>query len=287
MRANEFITEAPLADYVPLGFNDKGKQFNPVDKKLIQHPVNQTKTMKFFEKTPYDFRLFFNDNAGLRKYRETGAKSPEQIQQIFGKDANQILSNSENAITIVFIGNYGDRAVMMTPWVMAHRFGHAITATNRGSYGSSRGGETDPWTKAEVYFFRYINKILGDYYNKSTEGTYNTSINWKLSQEYSALFNAMGTQRSSREGQIKRPYEFLYEIFAQYLKDGYITLNPIPVSVDYGRKAWGRSTKYMGLKPEMREDDLYREQISDELANQMTMLFNNVLKNSVGKVYVM
>jgi hypothetical protein len=97
----------------------------------------------------------------------------------------------------------------------------------------------------------------------------------------------MGTQRSSREGQIKRPYEFLYEIFAQYLKDGYITLNPIPVSVDYGRKAWGRSTKYMGLKPEMREDDLYREQISDELANQMTMLFNNVLKNSVGKVYVM
>ena len=101
MRAIEFITEAPLADYVPLGFNDKGKQFNPVDKRLIQHPVNQTKAIKFFEKTPYDFRLFFNDNPGLRKHRETGAKSPEQIQQIFGKDASQILNNSEDAITIV------------------------------------------------------------------------------------------------------------------------------------------------------------------------------------------
>lgn len=286
MRATEFITEAPLADYVPLGFDRKGTQFKPVDKRLVQHPVNKTKTIKFFEKTPYNFRLFFNDSPGLRNYRESGAKSPEQIKEIFGKDADQILANSETAITIVFIGNYGDQAVMMTPWIMAHRFGHAITATNRRSPGIS-GGNIDPWSKVEMYFFKYINSILEKYYKKSSPNDYRTDVNWKLQPEYNALFNALGTQRSSREGQIKRPYEFLYELFAQYLKDGYVTLNPLPPSVDYGRKAWGRSTKYMGLSSEVRQDDLYRQQVSEELANNLTNMFNSVLKNSVGKIYVM
>lgn len=285
MRATEFITEAPLADYVPLGFEKKGTQFKPVDKRLIQHPVNQTKTMKFFEKTPYDFRLFFNDSAGLRRYREYGPMAPEAIKEIFGKDAEQILSNSENAITVVFIGNFGADQVMMTPWIMAHRFGHAIQAGIRNTYGGSN--IKDPWTQAENYFFRYVNSILEKYYRKSAPNNYSTQVNWKLQPEYNALFNALGTQRSSREGQIKRPYEFLYELFAQYLKDGRVTLNPIPASVDYGKKAWGRSTKYMGLEKDMREDELYREQISEELANNLTNLFNNVLKSAVGKVYVM
>lgn len=285
MRAVEFLSEAPLADYVPLGFDKKGTQFKPVDKRLVQHPVNKLKTIKFLEKTPYDFRLFFIDTPGLKKYRESGVKTPEQIQQIFGKDADQILANSDNAITIAFIGNYGDQAVMMTPWIMAHRFGHAIQAGIRNTYGGRNTKDT--WTQAEDYFFKYINKILKDYYRKSASNDYSTQVNWQLRFEYNALFNAIGTQRSSREGQIKRPYEFLYELFAQYLKDGHVTLNPIPPSVDYGRKAWGRPTKYMGLSPEMREDDIYREQISDELANNLTSLFNNVLKSAVGKIYVM
>lgn len=287
MRAIEFLSEAPLADYVPVGFDQKGTQFKPVDKKLIQHPTNKLKTIKFFEKTPYDFRLFFIDSPGYRKFRETGEKSPEQIQNIFKDGAQQILKNSDNAITVVFIGNYGDQRVMMTPWIMGHRFGHALSATTRGKIGN-KGAETDSWLKTEKYFFRTINDIIKNFYNKQTYGDqYYGEVQWKLAAEYNALFNAIGTQKTSREGQIKRPYEFLYEVFAQYLKDGTVTLNPLPASISYGRKAWGRSTKYMGLGSEMRKDDLYREQITQELSNNLTNLFNNVLKSSVGKVYIM
>jgi hypothetical protein len=288
IKRQDYVSEAPLTDYVPLNVDDKGKQFKPVDKKLIQHPVNKTKAIKFFEKTPYNFRLFFNDNPGLRKYREQGPKSPEEIQQIFGDDSEQILQNSENAITVVFIGNYGSDQVMMTPWIMAHRFGHAIQAGNRytGSYNNKVN--TDPWSMAESYFFKYINTALEQYYNKAatTSGYGSSNVNWSLSPEYNALFNAIGTQRSSREKQIKRPYEFLYELFAQYLKDGTITLNPFPRSLGYGRQAWGRPTKYMGIKQEY-SDDLSRESISDEVAANLSNLFYKVLKNSVGKVYVM
>lgn len=289
MRANEFLSEAPLTDYVPLGFDSKGKQFKDVDKKLIQHPVNYTKAVKFFENTPYNFRLFFNNNPRLRSYRESGPQDPESIKEMFGNDAEQILQNSQNAITVVFIGNYGGQAVMMTPWIMAHRFGHAIQAGVRqsGGYTMSRSDDSDPWQKAETYFFNFINKALEKYYKKSTAGGgYYSAVKWDMTPEYNALFNAIGTQRTSREQQIKRPYEFLYEMFAQYLKDGQITLNPMPISLGYGRKVWGRPTKYMRIDNDY-QDELSRQQISDEIASNLNKLFDVVLRQSVGKIYVM
>lgn len=289
MRSIEFINEAPLTDYVPLGFDDKGKQFKPVDKKLIQHPVNKTKAIKFFENTPYDFRLFFNDSPRLRQYRESGPRSPEEIKKIFGNDSEQILKNSENAITVVFIGNYGDSAVMMTPWIMAHRFGHAVQAGIRSGGGYySKENENKPWYKAEMYFFKYINNILEQYYNKNIEHHYSDykHIKWNMEPEYNALFNSIGTQRSSRENQIRRPYEFFYELFAQYLKDGFVTLNPFPANLGYGKKAWGNPTKYMGMKNEYRDEET-RKELSDNLATTLKQLFDKVLSDSVGKIYVM
>ena len=287
MRATEFITEAPLTDYVPLGFDSKGTQFKPVDKKLVQHPVNYTKAVKFFENTPYNFRLFFNNNPRLRNYRERGPMEPEQIQEIFGKDSEQILKNSQDAITVVFIGNYGADPVMMTPWIMAHRFGHAIQAGIRNTGGYMSNVDNNPWSRAETYFFKYINNMLDNHYGKSTAGGgYHSAVKWNMTPEYNALFNAMGTQRSSRENKIKRPYEFLYELFAQYLKNGYITLNPVPLSLDYGRKAWGRPTKYMRINKNM-QDEATRQQISDEVAANLNSLFKTVLRQSVGQVYVM
>lgn len=281
------ISEAPLADYVPLGFDSKGTQFKPVDKRLIQHPVNYTKTLKFFENTPYNFRLFFNNNPRLRNYREMGPASPEQIKEIFGTDAEKILENTSNAITIVFIGNYGADPVMMTPWIMAHRFGHAIQAGVRSNGGYMSSDDSSPWRKAETYFFKFINSMLEKYYGKAiASNNYVSAVKWDMTPEYNALFNSIGTQRSSRENRIKRPYEFLYEMFAQYLKDGHITLNPAPVSLSYGRKAWGNPTKYMALKSEFRDDD-YRASISEEISSNLDNLFGIVLKGTVGKVYVM
>jgi hypothetical protein len=282
----EELDEMALSAYQTIGDFEKKGQFNPVDRKLVQHPVNYTKAVKFFEKTPYDFRLFFNNRPGLRNYREQGVKSVEQIQQIFGKDSEQILQNHEGAITIVFIGNYGTDQVMMTPWIMAHRLGHAIQATARNERVPYGQAPSDPWAKAEAYFFRFINNTLEEYYNKAGGGYSASQVKWNLTPEYNALFNAIGTQRSSRENKINRPYEFFYEIFAQYLKDGAITLNPLPRSLDYGRKAWGRPTKFMRIKQDY-DDELSRQQASEEVASQLTYLFNSVLKQAVGKVYVM
>jgi hypothetical protein len=276
MRINEIITEAPLADYQPMGnFNSPGP-FRAVDRRLVAHPVNQLKTAKFLENTPYDFRLFFSNIPGTGKYAETGPVNGDQLVQMFGAEyARQISDNSSDAITVVFVGNTAGEKVMMTPWVMAHRFGHAVQA-------GARGGNWSVWQNAERHFFTNVNEILAAF-NKHGRGRPHEQ-HGNLTAEYAALFNALGTQRSSRTGQIKRPYEFMYEMLAQYLKDGKITFNPLPQKMQYGRKAWGKPTQ--GMNAGNAEIDELRN-IADVLSRDMELMFDDVLSSCVGNVYVM
>lgn len=277
MRAKDFVKEAPLSDYKPIGDFTRTGPFTGSDKRLVATPGSELKTQQFFEKTPYDFRLFFSNIPGTGKYSEYGTMSHDQIKEVFKDHANEIINGSENAITVVFVGNKGDAKVVMTPWIMAHRLGHAI---NRDSY---RQGGTSAWDEAEKHFFAAINNILKDYYGKNVSTKY---INFEWTPEYNALFNAIGTQRSSRQNLIKRPYEFFYELFAQYLGTGHVKMNPLPISLDYGRKAWGKSTQGLRVKPEYsNQADLAR--VTDVLGYDMELMFSDVLSNAEGKIFVM
>ena len=171
---------------------------------------------------------------------------------------------------------------MLTPWMMAHRFGHAIQAgLRRNNTGWSA------WGEAENHFFTNINSMLQDFYNKVPQTRPpGRNILFQLVPEYNALFNAIGTQRSSRSGEIRRPYEFLYEIFAQYLGTGKVAFNPLPTNLGYGRRAWGTPTKYLNIKPEYR-DEAERKNAADRLAYDMELMFNDVLASSVGQIYIM
>jgi len=284
--SEELTDEMALKQFTPLGDFEKPGPFRGVDKRLVPHPTNQLKTQRFLEKTPYDFRLFFSNIPGTGRYSEYGPMKPEVIQQVFGKQAQSIIDGSEDAITVVFVGNKGDSKVMMTPWIMAHRFGHAIQAGHRNT-GSSRSGA---WPEAEQYFFNTVNQVLERCYGKVAKDQYGrparSGMSWNLTPEYNALFNAIGTQRSSRSNEIKRPYEFLYELFAQYLGTGTITLNPLPTNLGYGRKAWGNPTKYLNLKSEFRDEET-RQYESQSIGDDLTEYFAEVLRSCTGNIYVM
>ncbi len=278
------VDEMALAKYQTFGDFTKPGPFRGADKKLVPHPKNIEKATRFFEQTPYDFRLFFSNVPGTGKYSEYGAMPPEMITKIFGKEqAEEIINGSEDAITVVYVGNKGDSKVMLTPWMMAHRFGHAIRAE-----AAYKNKNWQAWAEAEKYFFETVNSVLEEHYGKAYRGanTYNSPVKWDMTPEYNALFNALGTQRSSRSSQIKRPYEFLYEIFAQYLGTGKVTFNPLPTNLGYGRRVFGNPTKYLNIKPEFR-DESERKQAADSLAYTMELLFNDVLSDSVGKIFVM
>ena len=291
MKITEILIEAPLTDYQTMGDFDKPGPFRGVDKKLVPHPATKFKAIKFFENTPYDFRFFFSNISGTGKHSETGPMSPEQIKTIFGSNADQIINGHENAITVVFVGNSGDAKKMMTPWIMAHRLGHAIQAGNRKNYAAV--DPYHPWTLGEAHFFENVNSILEEFYNKVQSASSRRNLRLKSSDivsemtpEYNALFNAIGTQRSSRSGEIRRPYEFLYEIFAQYLKTGTVTFNPLPTDLGYGRQAWGNPSKYLTIKSEYRDGN-DRKHATEILAYDMELMFNDVMSGLVGQILVM
>ena len=276
----EELAEAPLADYQPIGDFDKPGPFRGADKKLIPHPVNQLKAQRFFEKTPYNFRLFFSNIPGTGKYSEYGIMDPDTVKIIFGDAGEQIVAGHENAITVVYVGNSGDSKVMLTPWMMAHRLGHAIQVGARGQMRNQQ----QPWKAGEDHFFGQVNSMLEEYYGKS--GQPGGNLKAELTPEYNALFNAMGTQRSSRSGEIRRPYEFLYEIFAQYLGTGTVTFNALPANLGYGRRVWGNPSRYLNIKPEYR-DETVRKQAAEVLSYDMELMFNDALSNVEGKILVM
>lgn len=290
--SEDIVDEMALKQYQPVGNFDTNGPLKGADRPLATHSAHIQKVEQFFERTPYDFRIFVSNLTGLNKYRESGAKSPEQLAQMFAKDKNyqevatQVLADTKNAITIIYLGNYGDAKVLLTPWVMAHRLGHAIAATNRESMGGSGRGN-DSWSQAERYFFKTINTLLSQHYGKLAKDLYSgANVKWDLTPEYNALFNAIGTQRSSRKGLIKRPYEFIYELFAQYIKNGSIKLNPLPIYLGYGRKVFGNYSKHMRINTDY-VDDLTRQEESDRLAATLSQMFKNVLSTCVGKIFVM
>jgi hypothetical protein len=283
------LDEMPMTHYGTMGDFNKPGPFRGVDKKLVPHPTNQLKAAQFFEKTPYDFRLFFSNIPGTGKYSETGVVDAATIQSMFKSDpnaVNTILQGSDDAITVVFVGNAGDRKVMMTPWIMAHRIGHAIQATNR------RGGSSSAyaWKEAEKHFFRSINALMREFYKHRIHSPeQQMDMNRNSQQAYAALFNAIGTQRSSRSGEIRRPYEFLYELFAQYLGTGRIELKPLPKTQGYGQKVFGRSVRSLNMVP--GGDDIDQEAESkystEVLGRDMEFMFNDVLSSLVGSILVM
>ena len=101
---------------------------------------------------------------------------------------------------------------------------------------------------------------------------------------YIALQKAIGTMKSAREGKITRPYEFIYELLAQYINTGEVKFNPMPKMIGYGKQAWGKHTRALRMLP---TDD-------DENINHMKMLerdldyyLDTVLSEAQNKIFVM
>lgn len=280
MRVSEFvdknIDEMALKSFKTFGDFTKPGPFNVKDRRLISHPEMPMKAKKAFQNTPYDFRLFFTNVRGKGKYSEHGLVNPKNLGDYgFSEDEiAQILDGHEDAITIVYVANRGIDKVILTPWIMAHRFGHSIVAAR--PWEKERHSYT--WKEAEEHFFNTVN----NYYRIASNALSNRNIR----PIYVALFNNIGVQRSSRKNLIKRPYEFLYELFAQYLNTGHVKLKPLPAQLGYGSKAWGKHTKYITIDKNYADESI-RKELSDTLARDMELLFNGVLSSCVGKIYLM
>jgi len=205
----EFLTEAPLAEYDPSDagerktktgkpiLNKQGRplsSFSPIDIKLIKNPKNQKKLEKVLAQFKQDFRFFFADFAGSNKFHEMGELKEEDVikgdiggygvtaetsermvkylQQVGLVGENKKFTDKANkSISVIYTTNVGDAKVGLTPWIILHRMGHSM---NRGNSSAHRA----------TFIEHFVNNIKPEIYEFLTSNYTPDSDVYKSDAEY-------------------------------------------------------------------------------------------------------
>ena len=276
IKLKDILNEAPLGTYTAIGGFEKGASYkDPRDRAALNHPVTIQKVKDMLKNTSVDFDFYFVNKPGLRKFSEKGKVPYDFIVKPYTEglvlNPNQIEINNNN-ITVFFVGNTAADKIPMTAWTIIHRVGHVMNRTP----------QFQDYTKWLDNEFDELLKIYG----KSKESTRYGNSDYKKSRTFDLakgrLFNHTGTMRSARDGKLsRRYYEFYYELFVQYLKDGKITFNPLTKNLLVGFGPYGSRTIATTQNLEEAQEKL------DMIANTIPYLIEDVLGANVGDIFVM
>lgn len=299
MRYRE-IQEAPISNYKtlsdqptstasdPNGITKDPKNFakrsssytHKQDRVLLTNPNAVQQMKKKWENTDYDFAIYVVNSKEARNHMEIGKVNREWLETNM-PSIEPYIKEPDDEIIVLFTNNKGEKRVPMTPWIMAHRLAHAFSR-----YGTSSNGRTvSEYTSAEEEIKRVVVEMLKDDYGWSklkkddiwTEKNYNT--NKMIERVYRKFFEAIGTFRSARSGNLRNDFEFLNEIIAQYIITGSIKFNPTPRLINLGR---GNGTLRFKGKDKKESDE-----ILEMLGRTLEYHVDSMMGQSVNGIFVM
>lgn len=291
------IFEAPIDDYALIGrWGDKERSHSfsdERDRRLVQNPKMIEKVRQKFGQTEVVMNFYFVNLPGAGKLAERGFVStdwlsdnmPQAWQDIASRQTQQD-TDWKNAVNVIFVGNAGFRKIPMTPWMMAHRIGHAINASDRGwrEPGSPVQNAVYHWNEIRNDIQRTTMDIFREVYGIDTQTRYRTGRKYFWDDKIVAKFyEQIGTMLSARQGNLGgRAGEFVYELFAQHITTGKIQFNPIPEV--FGTKGEG----YWRMQHNPDEDREYGEYMLNRgLALMLPDHFDSALYSLYGEFLVM
>jgi len=281
IKLTDILNEAPIGTYATIGDFEKGASYkDPRDRLSVKHPVTVQKVKDMLKNTTVDFDFYFVNKPGLRKFAEKGRVPYEFIFKplpdglgLTHQELGDRTINSDN-ITVFFVSNTASDKIPMTAWTIIHRVGHVMNRTP----------QFQDYTK---WLDKEFDELLAIYGKQKVNTRYSSDNNdYKKSRAYDLvkgrLFNHIGTMRSAREGKLhRRPYEFYYELFVQYLKDGKITFNPLTKNILVGFGPYGSKTIANTQNLEEAQEKL------DMIANTIPYYIEDVLSANIGEIFVM
>ena len=281
IKLTDILKEAPIGTYATIGDFEKASSYkDPRDRLSVKHPVTVQKVKDMLKNTTVDFDFYFVNKPGLRKFAEKGRVPYEFIFKplpdglgLTYQELGDRSINSDN-ITVFFVSNTAAEKIPMTAWTIIHRVGHVMNRTP----------QFQDYTK---WLDKEFDELLALYGKQKVNTKYSSDNNdYKKSRAYDLakgrLFNHIGTMRSAREGKLhRRHYEFYYELFVQYLKDGKITFNPLTKNILVGFGPYGSKTIASAKDLEAAQEKL------DMIANTIPHYIEDVLGANVGEIFVM
>lgn len=280
IKLSDLLNEAPIGTYTTIGDFEKGASYkDPRDRLSVSHPVTVQKVKDMLKNTSVDFDFYFVNKPGLRQFSERGKVPYEFIFKPYPEglgltheELGDKSINSDN-ITVFFVSNTAADKIPMTAWTIVHRVGHAMNRTPQFQ-------EYTKWLDKE------FDELLSLYGKQKTSRFPYDDTSYKKARTFDLakgrLFNHIGTMRSAREGRIHRRYfEFYFELFVQYLKDGKITFNPLTKNLLVGFGPYGSKTLASTQNLAEAQEKL------DYIANTIPYLVEDVLNANVGDIFVM
>lgn len=258
------LTEAPITGFDTVGdFSTPASIRHRVDLRSVTAPALVHRIKRVWERTPVDFNLLFVNQPGMDEYAELGQTD---IKWLSTRMPDVLDKLDKTAVNVIYTNNIGDERVSFTPWILAHRFSHAISASG-----------TDPMVDGRIRkalrslseFARFICLTVSAF--SAVPGSM-----------FKPVFSAIGTMKSARSGKLIREGEFIHEILAQYLLKGEVTFRTLTkedIVIAFDEYP---SFLYDFGKSELRE-------INDALLKlkvEIDELFSKTLQSCVGKIFV-
>lgn len=277
------LSETPIDQFQTIGDFSKGSSFSgkggKIDRAILTNPKAVQKIKDKFANTNQNFDMYFVNSKEGREHKEVGEVGEEFIR-------NELKINvpiNKNNITVFYTNNTGDQGVMMTGWIIAHRFGHAVR-------------RLPGWENLCREVNEIMQRIMQDAYNRkmllSKDGLFlgndfgyggsgQGDTNAKILKNF---YQMVGTFKSARDKNLRNQYEFMYELLAQYLTST-VKFNELPkyIPVKY---AWGKpveGVRFHGTEADLEYYNSYLRNLEEIYPDYAEYL----LDECVGKIFVM
>lgn len=216
------------------GYRSDVVHYDKSDKQAMRNPVVIERAKSAFLKVPYDFNFFFGHatDPNYDRILSKGKVDLEWIEEQLGPKAKAVISETSNSgnITIVFTNNLSDdnKINLRSTWAYAHRMSHSLI------YSAKQNSKSWEAIQAVRDFIRSI--AVNAYGVKWPRPT--GQYNWDQMREMEywetyvkVLARHLATMNSARQGKIINAYEFIHELFSQWLITGKITMNELPSQI--------------------------------------------------------
>jgi hypothetical protein len=288
---NQPILEAPVAGHENVGDFEKSSSWRkPVDRKLVSSDAGIHRIKQAFKNTDQDFYFYFVNTPKANRHTEVGSVSLDWVRENLDEEVyTKLAADMEeaedwNSIFVIYTNNKGTAWRPMTPWIMAHRFGHAVARYNLGARSQRQFpayGEFNRSVNTMVEELLHIGFDINFDATKIENFWGNDNSVRRTQLMFKNFCQAHLTFKSARDKNLREWFEVYNELIAQSLITGATPIKTEPQPFKMGNSVMKPKEMSSEEKDDFRNmAEMYARDIND-------YYIHDILTSAVGRILVM